>query len=85
MNESGHGLDYLNNELDYRRVPVRQRIYAVIPEWFREQFCPPNGFWSCAPLVLTYRAEVFVDATEPRQTVEATVFRTEYAAPYAVS
>eukprot|EP00171_Calliarthron_tuberculosum_P022548 IDg22548t1 len=83
-NETGVFLDYHNKEIDYLLGPVRQRLYATIPDDFRREFCPPTGFWLCLPPVLTYRAEVLVDGETPWSSLEGMVFRQEYAALYAV-
>lgn len=37
------------------------------------------------PLVLTYRAAVLLEAADPWRAAESTVFRTKYAALYAVT
>eukprot|EP00171_Calliarthron_tuberculosum_P022285 IDg22285t1 len=85
MNEHGLFVDYHNKEFDYYRIPVKRELYVPIPAGLRQEFCPPNGFWPCLPLVLTYRAEVFMSPDNPWASVEGTVFRTEYAALYAVA
>eukprot|EP00171_Calliarthron_tuberculosum_P007069 IDg7069t1 len=85
MNEQGLFVDYHNKEFDYYRISVKRELYVPIPVDFRQEFCPPNGFWPCLPLVLTYRAEVFMSPDNPWASIEGTVFRTEYAALYAVA
>lgn len=85
MNKSSCRLDYHNKEFDYIRAPVLQRIYSTISAGLIEAFFRTNGFWLCMAPMLNYKAEVFVDAAEPWQTAEATVFQTEYASLYVVT